>query len=136
MAYRRQPTSTTTNSPSYPYSNTAAHHSQQPSLSGQSIQDNPTASSPTMCKCQRMDLNLANPVIVDPQQQPPPPGNQQPHQHLPQPAQQTGIPEDGFIHDQDAAESGGDDDDEEEKPKSDKKAGRRKINLISKFKSR
>ncbi|KAG2033788.1 SRF-type transcription factor (DNA-binding and dimerization domain)-domain-containing protein, partial [Suillus americanus] len=43
--------------------------------------------------------------------------------------QQPGVPEDGFIHDQDAAESGGDDDDEEEKPKSDKKAGRRKIKI-------
>ncbi|KAG1751186.1 SRF-TF-domain-containing protein [Suillus lakei] len=129
MAYRRQPTSTTTNSPSYPYSNAAAHHSQQPSLSGQSIQDDPAASSPTMRKRQRTDLNLANPVIADPQQQPPPPGNQQPHQHLPQPVQQPGVPEDGFIHDQDAAESGGDDDDEEEKPKSDKKAGRRKIKI-------
>ncbi|OAX37087.1 SRF-TF-domain-containing protein [Rhizopogon vinicolor AM-OR11-026] len=125
MAYRRQPTSTATTSPSYPYSNAAAqHHTQQPSLSGQNIQDDPAASSPTMRKRQRTDLNLANPGIVDPQQQPPPPGGQQ---HLPQPVQ-AGVPEDGFIHDQDAAESGGDDDDEEEKPK-DKKAGRRKIKI-------
>lgn len=130
MAYRRQPTSTTTSSPSYPYSNAAAHHTQQPSLSGQSIQDDPAVSSPTMRKRQRTDLNLANPVIADPQQQPPPTANQQPHQqHLSQPVQQPGVPEDGFIHDQDAAESGGDDDDEEEKPKSDKKAGRRKIKI-------
>lgn len=37
--------------------------------------------------------------------------------------------EDSFITDQDAVESGGDDDDDEEKPKSDKKAGRRKIKI-------
>ncbi|KAG2139299.1 hypothetical protein DEU56DRAFT_755604 [Suillus clintonianus] len=85
-----------------------------------SIQDDPATSSPTMRKCQRTDLNLVNPVVADPQQ---------PHQHLPQPVQQTGVPEDGFIHDQDAAESGGDDDEEEEKPKSDKKGGRRKIKI-------
>lgn len=131
MAYRRQPISTATTSPSYPYSNAAAqHHSQQSSLSGQnsSIQDDPAAaSSPTMRKRQRTDLNLANPGIVDPQQQLPPPGAQQQQQPL-QPVQSSGVPEDGFIHDQDAVESGGDDDDEEEKPK-DKKAGRRKIKI-------
>lgn len=127
MAYRRQPTSTAATSPSYPYSNAAAqHHTQQPSLSGQNIQDDPATSSPTMRKRQRTDLNLANTGIVDPQQQPPA-GAQQPLQHLPQPVQ-PGVPEDGFIHDQDAVESGGDDDDEEEKPK-DKKAGRRKIKI-------
>ena len=37
--------------------------------------------------------------------------------------------EDSFITDQDAADSGGDDDDEDDKPKSDKKAGRRKIKI-------
>lgn len=37
--------------------------------------------------------------------------------------------EDTFITDHDAAESGGDDDDDDEKPKSDKKAGRRKIKI-------
>lgn len=37
--------------------------------------------------------------------------------------------EDAFITDHDAAESGGDDDDDDEKPKSDKKAGRRKIKI-------
>jgi pheromone receptor transcription factor len=37
--------------------------------------------------------------------------------------------DDGFIQDQDANDSGGDDDDDDEKPKSDKKAGRRKIKI-------
>ncbi|KAI0081655.1 SRF-TF-domain-containing protein, partial [Panus rudis PR-1116 ss-1] len=37
--------------------------------------------------------------------------------------------DDAFIQDHDAAESGADDDDEEDKPKSDKKAGRRKIKI-------
>ncbi|KIJ64554.1 hypothetical protein HYDPIDRAFT_90535, partial [Hydnomerulius pinastri MD-312] len=74
---------------------------------------------------------MTNPGVADPQQPPQQP-NQQPHQqpppHLPQPVPQGGVTEDGFINDQDAAESGGDDDDEEEKPK-DKKAGRRKIKI-------
>ncbi|KAI0786882.1 SRF-type transcription factor (DNA-binding and dimerization domain)-domain-containing protein, partial [Abortiporus biennis] len=38
-------------------------------------------------------------------------------------------PEDAFIQDHDAQESGADDDDDEDKPKSDKKAGRRKIKI-------
>lgn len=37
--------------------------------------------------------------------------------------------EDAFIQDHDAADSGGDDDDDEDKPKSEKKAGRRKIKI-------
>ncbi|KAL6308405.1 SRF-type transcription factor (DNA-binding and dimerization domain)-domain-containing protein [Sparassis latifolia] len=37
--------------------------------------------------------------------------------------------DDGFVADPDAQESGGDDDEDEEKPKSDKKAGRRKIKI-------
>ncbi|KAI0771185.1 SRF-type transcription factor (DNA-binding and dimerization domain)-domain-containing protein [Trametes elegans] len=37
--------------------------------------------------------------------------------------------DDGFVHDPDAGESGQDDDDDEDKPKSDKKAGRRKIKI-------
>lgn len=37
--------------------------------------------------------------------------------------------EDAFIQDQDAADSAGDDDDDEDKPKTDKKAGRRKIKI-------
>lgn len=40
-----------------------------------------------------------------------------------------GPGDDAFITDHDAGESGADDDDEEEKPKSDKKAGRRKIKI-------
>lgn len=130
MAYRHIP-SGSSNSPSYPYSKTAAHHGQQPSLSGQNIQDDPTSSSPTMRKRQRTGLDMTNSGVADPQQPPQQP-NQQPHQqpppHLSQPVPQGAVPEDGFINDQDAVESGGDDDDEEEKPK-DKKAGRRKIKI-------
>lgn len=80
-----------------------------------------------MRKRQRTGLDIANPAVPDPQQQPTPQSAQPPHHqqpHLPQGA----VPEDGFINDQDAAESAGDDDDEEEKPK-DKKAGRRKIKI-------
>ncbi|KAH0832038.1 hypothetical protein J3R83DRAFT_12945 [Lanmaoa asiatica] len=127
MAYRHLP-SASNSSPSYPYSKTAAHHGQQPSLSGQNIQDDPASSSPTMRKRQRTGLDISNPVVADPQQPPAqtaqPPHQQQPP-HLPQ---QGTVAEDGFINDQDAAESAGDDDDEEEKPK-DKKAGRRKIKI-------
>jgi hypothetical protein len=48
------------------------------------------------------------------------------------PPTSTGPPtvgDDAFINDHDAADSAGDDDDDEEKPKSDKKAGRRKIKI-------
>ncbi|KAH7908053.1 SRF-TF-domain-containing protein [Hygrophoropsis aurantiaca] len=125
MDYRRPP-SGTSNSPSYPYSNAAAHHSQQPSLSGHSPSDDPTSSSPTMRKRQRTGLDMPNPAVADPIQQQPG-ALQQPQSHLPGP--QPGVPDDGFINDHDAAESGGDDDDDEEKPKSEKKAGRRKIKI-------
>ncbi len=37
--------------------------------------------------------------------------------------------DDGFVNDPDAGDSGQDDDEEEDKPKSDKKAGRRKIKI-------
>jgi len=124
MAYRHIPSAPNT-SPSYPYSKTAAHHGQQPSLSGQNIQDDPAASSPTMRKRQRTGVDISNPAVADPQQQPP---QQPPHQQAPHLPQQGAVAEDGFINDQDAAESAGDDDDEEEKPK-DKKAGRRKIKI-------
>ncbi|KAF9450570.1 SRF-TF-domain-containing protein, partial [Macrolepiota fuliginosa MF-IS2] len=39
------------------------------------------------------------------------------------------VGDDAFINDHDAVDSGGDDDEDEEKPKSDKKAGRRKIKI-------
>jgi pheromone receptor transcription factor len=39
------------------------------------------------------------------------------------------VTDDAFINDQDAVDSAADDDEEEEKPKSDKKAGRRKIKI-------
>lgn len=39
------------------------------------------------------------------------------------------VSDDAFINDQDAVDSAGDDDDDEDKPKSDKKAGRRKIKI-------
>lgn len=41
----------------------------------------------------------------------------------------SGPAEDGFIQDADAQDSAGDEDEDEEKPKSDKKAGRRKIKI-------
>ncbi|PFH46519.1 hypothetical protein AMATHDRAFT_127736, partial [Amanita thiersii Skay4041] len=50
------------------------------------------------------------------------------HAPPPQPAQPA-VGDDAFINDQDAVDSGGDDDEDEEKPKSDKKAGRRKIKI-------
>ncbi|GAV99873.1 SRF-TF-domain-containing protein [Lentinula edodes] len=40
-----------------------------------------------------------------------------------------GVTDDAFINDRDAVDSGGDDDDDDDKPKSDKKAGRRKIKI-------
>jgi pheromone receptor transcription factor len=88
--------------------------------------------SPNMRKRQRtMDMHNSNPA--DPSQQPPPAAaaaaaaaqQQQPGQ----PQSQPPITEDGFIQDNDAVDSAVEDDDEEEKPKSDKKAGRRKIKI-------
>ena len=78
----------------------------------------------------------------DAQQQPPPP----PQQPMPQSTDvaspnmsnkrarheldQGAVPnDDGFVHDPDAGESGQDDDDDDDKPKTDKKAGRRKIKI-------
>jgi pheromone receptor transcription factor len=40
-----------------------------------------------------------------------------------------GVTDDAFINDRDAVDSGADDDEDDEKPKSDKKAGRRKIKI-------
>ncbi|KAJ4482030.1 SRF-type transcription factor (DNA-binding and dimerization domain)-domain-containing protein [Lentinula aciculospora] len=40
-----------------------------------------------------------------------------------------GVSDDAFINDRDAVDSGGDDDEDDDKPKSDKKAGRRKIKI-------
>ncbi|KAF8889987.1 SRF-type transcription factor (DNA-binding and dimerization domain)-domain-containing protein [Gymnopilus junonius] len=80
-----------------------------PSLDMQKPAISPT--SPTMRKRQRTDLPGA------PSDQQPPPGPPQ-------------VGDDAFINDHDAVESGGDDDDDDEqKPKSDKKAGRRKIKI-------
>ncbi|KAK0487505.1 SRF-type transcription factor (DNA-binding and dimerization domain)-domain-containing protein [Armillaria novae-zelandiae] len=53
-------------------------------------------------------------------------------QNDPQQAPPVGPPavsDDAFINDQDAVDSAGDDDEDEDKPKSDKKAGRRKIKI-------
>ncbi|KAI6123913.1 SRF-TF-domain-containing protein [Pisolithus croceorrhizus] len=101
------------------------------------VDDN--APSPTMRKRQRTNVDMSNPAVAaaaaagpGPQQdqqqsqQQQPQNQQQPH--LSQQVPPSAVPEDGFINDQDAAESGGDEDDEEEKPK-DKKAGRRKIKI-------
>jgi len=59
------------------------------------------------------------------------PGNVAPAEAQAHPGQAPPVVEDAFINDHDAAESGGDDDDDEvEKgPKSEKKAGRRKIKI-------
>ncbi|TFK40859.1 hypothetical protein BDQ12DRAFT_697486 [Crucibulum laeve] len=58
------------------------------------------------------------------------PGNSAPADGLPpQPSGPPAVGDDAFINDHDAVDSGGDDDDDEEKPKSDKKAGRRKIKI-------
>jgi pheromone receptor transcription factor len=86
-----------------------------------------------MRKRQRtMDMHNSNPA--DPSQQQPPPvaaaaAAQQQQQPGQQPQSQPPITEDGFIQDNDAVDSAVEDDDEEEKPKSDKKAGRRKIKI-------
>ncbi|ESK95771.1 mads box transcription factor mcm1 [Moniliophthora roreri MCA 2997] len=64
-----------------------------------------------MRKRPRMDP-MANPGQPDPQSHPGP-----------------GLGDDAFINDHDAVDSGADDDDDEDKPKSDKKAGRRKIKI-------
>ncbi|KAJ8691751.1 transcription factor of the MADS box [Pleurotus ostreatus] len=111
--FRRVITSFPSSSSSYPYSNTAAQPA--PSLSGTDYphdhQSSPT--SPTMRKRQR---TLDQPNPADPAQA---------HQQQPQP-----VTDDAFIADNDAVDSNAEDDDDDgEKPKSDKKAGRRKIKI-------
>ncbi len=81
-------------------------------MQSMSAQSNISPTSPTMRKRQRTDLP-GNPGSGD--GHPPP---------LPGP-----VGDDAFINDDAANESGADDDDDEEKPKSDKKAGRRKIKI-------
>ena len=76
-----------------------------------SAQSNMSPTSPTMRKRQRTDLP-GNPGADG---HPPP---------LPGP-----VGDDAFINDDAANESGADEDEDEEKPKSDKKAGRRKIKI-------
>ncbi|EAU86081.2 MCMA [Coprinopsis cinerea okayama7 len=77
------------------------------------MQQNPT--SPSMRKRQRtLDMHSGNANPVD---QHPPPQSGGP------------VPEDAFINDHDAADSAGEEDEDEDKPKSDKKAGRRKIKI-------
>ncbi|KAF5360372.1 hypothetical protein D9756_004914 [Leucocoprinus leucothites] len=73
--------------------------------------------SPTMRKRQRtLDMHPGNVAPADPHQ--PAPG-----------APPAPVGDDAFINDHDAVDSAGEDDDEEDKPKSDKKAGRRKIKI-------
>jgi len=119
MSFRRV-SSGPNNSTSYPYSNTAA----SPTLSGSTLlpHDQSTAPSnqqtpsPTMRKRQRtLDMHPPTSTPTDPH---PPPTTGPPP-----------VSDDAFINDHDAADSVGDDDDDEEKPKSDKKAGRRKIKI-------
>jgi pheromone receptor transcription factor len=119
MAFRRV-SSATSNSTSYSYSNTAP----APSLSGSTLlpHDQSTTSptqqppSPSMRKRQRtIDMHQPTSTPTDP--------------HPPSSAGPPPVGDDAFINDNDAADSAGDDDDDEEKPKSDKKAGRRKIKI-------
>lgn len=56
-------------------------------------------------------------------------GNAAPPEGHAMPLAGPGVGDDAFITDHDAVESGADDDDDDEKPKSDKKAGRRKIKI-------
>ncbi|KAF8645143.1 hypothetical protein AX16_007971 [Volvariella volvacea WC 439] len=121
MAFRRV-SSQTNNSTSYSYSNSPAN----PSLSGPPLlrddQPSPTSTqsptSPTMRKRQRtMDLHPGAPAPAD-QHQPPNPQGAPPS-----------VGDDQFINDHDAVDNSGDDEDDDEKPKSDKKAGRRKIKI-------
>ncbi len=111
--FRRVITSFPSSSSSYSYSNTAAQPA--PSLSGTDYPHDhqPSPTSPTMRKRQRT-LDQSNPA--DPAQS---------HQQQPQP-----VTDDAFIADNDAVDSNAEDDDDDgEKPKSDKKAGRRKIKI-------
>ena len=102
MAFRRS----AQNDPPPYYPPTLPAHDQQP----------PSAPSPTMRKRQRpMDMHAG------------PAPSAEPH-----PSSSGGPPpvgDDAFIADHDAVDSAGDDDDDDEKPKSDKKAGRRKIKI-------
>jgi pheromone receptor transcription factor len=121
MSFRRVSSGPT----SYSYSNTAA----SPTISGSplvphdqsTIPSTQQAPSPTMRKRQRtIDMHAPSSTPTDAHPQPPqPPSSVGPPQ----------VGDDAFINDHDAADSAGDDDDDEEKPKSDKKAGRRKIKI-------
>jgi pheromone receptor transcription factor len=116
MAFRRPP-SGTSNSTSYSYSNTAAPPLPPANTNPVSDDQPQSVSSPTMRKRQRtLDMHPGNSAPAEPQS------------HHPQPGAPS-VTEDAFINDQDAVDSGPDDDDDEEKPKSDKKAGRRKIKI-------
>jgi hypothetical protein len=113
MSFRRV-SSGANNSTSYSYSNTA------PSPTSTLVpHDQSTASttpSPTMRKRQRtLDMH--------------PPSSAPSDTHPPSSAPPPPVGDDAFINDHDAADSAGDDDEDEEKPKSDKKAGRRKIKI-------
>ncbi|KIK03363.1 hypothetical protein K443DRAFT_676848 [Laccaria amethystina LaAM-08-1] len=101
------------------YSNTATS---LPSLSGShhpsidALQNTGQPTSPTMRKRQRtLDMHPGNPAPAE--------------GHPPPPSGPPAVVEDAFINDHDAVDSAGEDDDEDDKPKSDKKAGRRKIKI-------
>lgn len=76
---------------------------------------NLSPTSPTMRKRQRTLDHVGNSAPADGHAIPPP--------------GPPAVGDDAFITDHDAVESGGDDDEDEDKPKSDKKAGRRKIKI-------
>jgi pheromone receptor transcription factor len=118
MAFRR--VSSASNSTPYSYSNTATSSSlsnspllQHDQSATSSAQQPP---SPSMRKRQRtIDMHPGNSAPAD--GHPPPSAGPPP------------VGEDAFINDHEAVDSAGDDDDDDEKPKSDKKAGRRKIKI-------
>jgi pheromone receptor transcription factor len=131
MSFRRVSSAapnTSTSSYTYPTNpqpnpitnNPIQHYQPQPQQPAQD-QSSPTSqspSSPTMRKRPRT-LDMHSATSAAPADGHPPP---------PQPGAPA-VGDDAFINDQDAVDSAGDDDDDDEKPKSDKKAGRRKIKI-------
>ncbi|KAF8627444.1 hypothetical protein AX17_006258 [Amanita inopinata Kibby_2008] len=106
-----------TNNPIQHYPPPPQPQPQQPSQDQSSPTSAQSPSSPTMRKRPRtLDMHPGTSAPAD--GHPPPPQAAPP-----------AVADDAFINDQDAVDSAGEDDDEEEKPKSDKKAGRRKIKI-------
>jgi len=78
--------------------------------------DQTTVASPSMRKRQRtLEMHSGSTAATDP--------------HQPGAGVVAPVGDDAFIDDHDEVDSGGEDDEDDEKPKSDKKAGRRKIKI-------